>query len=1108
MIKTAYILVTLCFVTFLSLAQKPELMIPRGHAESVDQLSLSPNGKLLASGSWDKSVRIWEVSSGRELKAIENFANWVHSVVFSPDGKMLAAGSFKELRLYSVGDDVTEIFKNQVHPQDITALAFSPNSHVLATASSFNKPGTKDEEWFEIKLWNIDGMTLLKRVEAQGKLESLRFTSNSELLEIAQGKIIHINSSDGTITDTEIFTPGMPHYLSPDGKWFAGEGFVFIDSTTSILNRLNLNYDKDMQGNHASLTIINRNTKKIVHVFEGQTSSIKEIVFTPDSHYVLSASDSTVYVYDLFTMKRVAKLTDNMSFPNGFAFTPDGKTMFFGNYDQIIRQYNFENYKKVKQLGGNANVVYNMALSPDTKSLAIVSSQVYLQDGLMQVMNFEKGVLSSSYKSTGRFSDAIQYTADNKYLVLGNFNGLQIINTATGNLEKLTNHEPGTVIEISKDGSLIASADFDKNKSELLIRSLPSGKTIINFAMPQKVRSLLLSKDGQSVYGGLSNSDKTEQIDIGKKAIKHTFYHAGQYAYVTDVVKLLISKDESTLITGDQFGNIRFWNTATGKQTDSLKVGSNVINSMIFLPGEKQLAVCNGESASADNTIKIIDIATKKVTAELNGHKNSPTSLVVTPDGKFLFSGSFDRTIRLWNLATNEMIATMVFFGEKDWVIVDKAGRFDGTEAGMHKMYYTKGLSIIPLESGFEQFYTPNLLPRILNNENFTPPIVDINTIKDAPVVKIALEEQQRNLSVEDDTPAYSSDKETVTLKVKADCPLDAVTEIRLYQNGKLVQTTRNLTVEDDKNGEKSLTKTFTVNLIAGANNFKATAFNTQRTESKADAVTINYKSLNIPGKPDYASTTLHLLIIGINAYKNPKYTLNYAKADATSFKEQMEKPNDLFSNIKVHFITDADATKINIENTFKEIIKDCKPTDVFLFYYAGHGVMSTDDKSKDFYIVPYDVLQLYGADDALAQKGISARELQEFSKNIPAQKQLFILDACQSAGALEAISMRGAAEEKAIAQLARSTGTHWLTASGSEQFATEFSQLGHGVFTYALLQGLKGDAANSQRIITINELKAYLEIQVPELTKKYKGTAQYPASYGLGNDFPVEIVK
>jgi len=82
------------------------------------------------------------------------------------------------------------------------------------------------------------------------------------------------------------------------------------------------------------------------------------------------------------------------------------------------------------------------------------------------------------------------------------------------------------------------------------------------------------------------------------------------------------------------------------------------------------------------------------------------------------------------------------------------------------------------------------------------------------------------------------------------------------------------------------------------------------------------------------------------------------------------------------------------------------------------------------------------------------------------------------------------------------------LMASGSEQFATEFEQIGHGVFTYALLQGLNGDAPNNGKQITINELKAYLEVQVPELSKKYKGISQYPASYGFGNDFPIIIIK
>ena len=121
----------------------------------------------------------------------------------------------------------------------------------------------------------------------------------------------------------------------------------------------------------------------------------------------------------------------------------------------------------------------------------------------------------------------------------------------------------------------------------------------------------------------------------------------------------------------------------------------------------------------------------------------------------------------------------------------------------------------------------------------------------------------------------------------------------------------------------------------------------------------------------------------------------------------------------------------------------------------------------------------------------------------------MYILDACQSAGALEDIvALRGAAEEKAIAQLARSTGTHWLTASGSSQFASEFSQLGHGAFTYCLLEALKGAADNGDKKISIKELDTYLQLKVPEVTQKYKGTAQYTASYGYGNDFPIIIIK
>ena len=117
-------------------------------------------------------------------------------------------------------------------------------------------------------------------------------------------------------------------------------------------------------------------------------------------------------------------------------------------------------------------------------------------------------------------------------------------------------------------------------------------------------------------------------------------------------------------------------------------------------------------------------------------------------------------------------------------------------------------------------------------------------------------------------------------------------------------------------------------------------------------------------------------------------------------------------------------------------------------------------------------------------------------------------MDACQSGGTVELLAQRGALEEKAIAQLSRSAGIHVLAAAGSDQFATEFQALGHGLFTYVLLQALNGkaDGAPKDGKVTIYELKSYLDDQVPEHSQQHKGTPQYPYTFSRGNDFPVVL--
>jgi uncharacterized caspase-like protein len=96
------------------------------------------------------------------------------------------------------------------------------------------------------------------------------------------------------------------------------------------------------------------------------------------------------------------------------------------------------------------------------------------------------------------------------------------------------------------------------------------------------------------------------------------------------------------------------------------------------------------------------------------------------------------------------------------------------------------------------------------------------------------------------------------------------------------------------------------------------------------------------------------------------------------------------------------------------------------------------------------------------------------------------------------------------MAQLARAAGVHVVAASTKDQFATEVKDLGHGVFTYTLLEGLSGKADGSPKdgTVTVREILSYVESRLPEVTEKYKQQAQYPVVDSRGMDFPIAAVR
>ncbi len=550
----------------------------------------------------------------------------------------------------------------------------------------------------------------------------------------------------------------------------------------------------------------------------------------------------------------------------------------------------------------------------------------------------------------------------------------------------------------------------------------------------------------------------------------------------------------------------------TGERASSFTDYSGLTGLAVYNPAGTLLAVATPQNAG-QTTVSVYNLP--------EGERVGVTRLAA-PVSSFGFVGSDrfllvnstrDEAIRLINTRESTVVAEMYLFDSpQKWLVRHPAtGLFSSETSLQTDLRFALGEQISPLESYFDEFYRPRLLGSLI--QGLTPrPTVPLSDLTQAPKLTLSIDgPSTRGLSVEDEFETHEIATPEVTLRLDATCEGSPIADLRIYHNGKLVAgATRGLLVEDDEDAPpaETFTKTaaHTFMLTPGKNRFRAVALNAQGTESAPDELIV-YSDAT-PPEDETAGIALHVVTVGIDAYRNPTYNLNYAVADARAVEATLrDRLGHLFTRAHHYALYDAQATRENILATLDTVQREAGPRDVFVFYYAGHGVMSDGDDDPEFYLAPHEITQLYGERRILRQLGIPGRDLLGYSRDIAAQKQLWVLDACQSAGALKNVAVRGAVEERAIAQLARSTGTHWLTSTGSTQFATEFAALGHGAFTSVLLDGLRGAADAGDGIVSVNEIKAYVEAKVPEVTAAAKGEAQYPVTYGYGQDFPLTLV-
>ena len=292
----------------------------QGHRKSVNSITFSPDGQFLASGSDDRSVRLWNINSGEEVKIFKvkvGETGYVRSVAFSPDSKLLVSGSGDKVYLWNIESGLL-VRSFEGHTGYVRSVAFSPNGKFLVSGS-----GDKT-----VRLWNIESGLQVGIFEGHtGFVRSVAFSSDSKLLVSGSG--------DMTVRIWNIAV-GKQVYIFEEHTGYVKS--VAFSSNGLIVG--SGSYDKTVR--------VRDTTAKRYYNFEGHTSSVNSIAFSPDNQFVASgSSDKTVRIWSFVTRKQVGIFRGHTSSVTSVAFFPNGQFLASGSSDNTVRIWNIESGEQV-----------------------------------------------------------------------------------------------------------------------------------------------------------------------------------------------------------------------------------------------------------------------------------------------------------------------------------------------------------------------------------------------------------------------------------------------------------------------------------------------------------------------------------------------------------------------------------------------------------------------------------------------------------------------------------------------------------------------------------------------------------------------------------------
>jgi WD40 repeat protein/serine/threonine protein kinase len=619
------------------------------YANSVRAITFDPDGMHFATAGFDNTIRRRRLADGGEIKRIAADRHAPYRAAFAVDGRLVTSGLDATVRVFDLAAG-HEVFQSTAHAKPVAGLAMLPGGKTSLTGS-----------WDgALHVWNLDPAADSKVLaDSAGTVWDIDVTADGKQVAVAdfRGSVVLWDRTEAAF--------GPPIVL---GKHEGGAlAVAYVGGGEKLLSA----------GRDGAIKLWDVAERKLIREQAFSGVWVESLGVSPDGKYALvglSAPDKVPTVdptagqcvlWDLQTWQAAARLHTGLPCIYAAEFSPDGQLIFTGSGQHghaaggAVSAWRLDDALKfappeppqrklqpvlVQTLTGHEEYVLTVALARGGKLLASGGA-----DASIRLWDAEAGEPKGVLKLHQDDVRSIAFTEDSsRFLTASNDRRIHLWDTdRQARVSTLIGHTSSvSSVVVLPDGERAISGSDDKT---LRLWDLTKGNPSLSVATfhTGRISCLALAPDGKTLAsGGQDNQLIISELDGDKLVLKHRLEgHTGEIrglAFWPD------TKNGLYLFSASRDGTVRMWRADEGKHFRTNEIGIGVVYSVAISPDGTLLAVGGGDWTKG--SIKVYDLATSDVLAEIREFKGFVHALAFAEDSRTLAAGSADKSVTLWRL--------------------------------------------------------------------------------------------------------------------------------------------------------------------------------------------------------------------------------------------------------------------------------------------------------------------------------------------------------------------------------------------------------------------------------------------------------------------------